>query len=93
MRNINMISTFILIFSLFNIKNVNSSENSSEETSTIKLTSVSETPNITFSNGNLLIWPENCKLSVKNGENESYNDRDYISIPTSNEVNVLIYRK
>ena len=71
---------------------MNANDNSSEETSTIKLTSVSETPNITFSNGNLLIWPENCKLSVKNGENESYNDRDYISISNSNStaLNVLI---
>ena len=85
-----MISTFILIFSLFNIKNVNSNENPLEATSTITLANVSETPNITFSNGNLLIWPENCKLNVKNGESESYNDRDYISIPTSSEINVSI---
>ena len=75
---------------------MNTNEYPSEETSTIKLTSVNETPNITFSNGNLLIWPENCKLSVKNGENELGNDRDYISISTStsnstsNEINVLL---
>ena len=86
----NIISLFIFIFIIFKNKKVNANKNSSEETSTIKLTSVNETPNITFLNGILLIWPENCKLSVKNGESESYNDRDSISISnsTSNEVNV-----
>ena len=88
----NFVKTQILLVLLFHLGNVISNENPSEETSTIKLTSVSETPNIAFSNGNLLIWPENCKLSVKNGENELGNDRDYISIPTSNSIalNVLI---
>ena len=86
----NIISLFIFIFIIFKNKKVNSNQNPLVATSTIKLTSVSETPNITFSNGTLLIWPENCKLSVKNGEIESYNDRDYFSIPTSNEVNVSI---
>ena len=86
----NIISLFIFIFIIFKNKKVNSNQNPLVATSTIKLTSVSETPNITFSNGNLLIWPENCKLSVKNGENELGNDRDYISIPTSSEINVSI---
>ena len=86
----NFVKTQILLLLLFHLGNVNSNENPSEETSTIKLTSVSETPNITFSNGNLLIWPENCKLSVKNGDTELDNDRDYISISNSSALNVLI---
>ena len=69
---------------------MNSNENALEATSTITLASVSETPNITFSNGNLLIWPENCKLSVKNGESELGNNRDYISISNSIALNVSI---
>ena len=71
---------------------MNSNENPLVATSTISLASVSETQYITFSNGYLLIWPENCKLSVKNGENELGNDRDYISISNSNSIalNVLI---
>ena len=88
----NIISFFIFIFIIFKNKKVNSNENPLVATSTITLASISETQNITFLNGNLLIWPENCKLNVKNGEKESYNDRDYISIsnPNSNEINVLI---
>ena len=86
----NFVKTQILLLLLFHLGNVNSNENPLEETSTIKLTSVSETPNITFSNGNLLIWPENCKSSAKIREIELGNDRDYILIPTSNEINILI---
>ena len=87
MKEINIL--FILIF-FFQIKHINSNRKLSEANTTIILTSVSETPNITFSSGDLLIWPENCKLSVKNGDDELGNDRDYILISTPNEINISV---
>ena len=80
----------LLLLVLIQIKHINSNRKLSTANTTIILTSVSETPNITFSSGDLLIWPENCKLSVKNGNNELGNDRDYILISTSNEINISI---
>ena len=80
----------LLLLVLIQIKHINSNRKLSEANTTIILTSVSETPNITFSSGDLLIWPENCKLSVKNGNNELGSNRDYILISTSNEINISV---
>ena len=86
MKEINIL--FILIF-FFQIKHINSNRKLSTANTTITLTSVSETPNIAFSSGYLLIWPENCKLSVKNGNNV-ISDRDYILISTQKEINISV---
>ena len=74
------------------IKNVSTSRRLATVSSTITLTQLNETSEITFSK-NLLIWPENCKLSVKdeNGT-ELANDRDYIFInsSTSNSISLSV---
>ena len=80
----------LLLLVLIQIKHINSNRKLSTANTTITLTSISETPNITFSSGELLIWPENCKLSVKNGNDELGSDRDYILISTSNEINISV---
>ena len=80
MKHKQLIPVFIIILIFSQQINAQTKRRLSSATSTITLTQLNDTSEIEFRD-KLLIWPENCKLSVKdiNGR-ELANERDYIFI-------------
>ena len=80
MKHKQLIPVFIIILILGQQIKAQTKRRLSSATSTITLTQLSVTSEIEFT-GKLLIWPENCKLIVKDiNDRELANERDYIFI-------------
>ena len=88
MTFLKFLTLLILILQIFNVK---TNEQTKEASTTITLTNTNETSKIEFSNGQLLIWPENCILNVKNHQNEIIDTgRNLITINSSEITSVNI---
>ena len=83
--NIIKLNFLLLIFLIKNIKT-----DPAQASTNITLTNTDETSEITFSEGQLLIWPENCILNVEYGTNNKNSDRNLISIDSSQTTSVRI---
>ena len=80
MKHKQLIPVFIIILILGQQITAQTKRRLSSATSTITLTQLSDTSEIEFTD-KLLIWPENCKLIVKDiNDRELANERDYIFI-------------
>ena len=83
----NFVKFLTLLLLILQIINVKTNRKLTEASTTITLTSTTETSVITFSEGQLLIWPENCILNAG-----IKSDRNFISIDNSETttVNILV---
>ena len=81
----NFVKFLTLLLLILQIINVKTNRKLTEASTTITLTSTTETSEITFSEGQLLIWPENCILNAG-----TKSDRNFISIDNSETTTVNI---
>ncbi len=91
----NFVKFLTLLLIILQIINVKTNRLLTESSTSITLTSKKETPEIPFTTGRLLIWPENCILNaLNNSKNINISDRNLISIDNNStettSVNVSI---
>ena len=81
----NFVKFLTLLLLIIQIINVKTNRKLIEASTTITLTNINYTSQITFSTGKLLIWPENCILTAG-----GKSDRNVISIDNSETTSVQI---